>query len=79
LSEHDLPPVLDIEIEDHVDSETLQTRALQWLELVEKATGKTPVVYSSLDFAESHLTDSRFSSIRSGSLTMNTLGLPHRL
>jgi lysozyme len=46
LEEGDLPPVLDIEKLDGCSKETLNKRALQWLQIVEKYYGRKPIVYA---------------------------------
>ena len=56
----DLPPILDIEITDQVDSETLQQRALTWLQNVEKESNRKPIIYTDLAFAQEYLKDSEF-------------------
>ncbi|UGQ45898.1 glycoside hydrolase family 25 protein [Massilia endophytica] len=61
LRRKDLPPMLDVETDDDTDIETLQERALVWLQTVEKSTGRTPVVYTDNGFADKVLTDPRFA------------------
>jgi GH25 family lysozyme M1 (1,4-beta-N-acetylmuramidase) len=46
----DLPPVLDIEVQDGVSDATLRSRALTWLQHVEAALGKRPMVYTASGF-----------------------------
>lgn len=46
LEPGDLPPVLDVESMDGVTATTLRTRITQWLDIVEKATGVTPILYT---------------------------------
>lgn len=46
----DLPAVLDVEVRDHVDAGTLVTRMKQWLDIVERGTGRKPVIYVSPSF-----------------------------
>jgi lysozyme len=41
----DLPPMLDLEEQDGVDTGTLVSRVKVWLERVEKVAGKTPIIY----------------------------------
>lgn len=54
----DLPPVLDIEtIHSGCSHKTLNSRALEWLKIVEKHYGRKPIVYSSSSFIEDILCD----------------------
>jgi GH25 family lysozyme M1 (1,4-beta-N-acetylmuramidase) len=46
----DLPPVLDVEVQDGVSDATLRAHALKWLEHVEAALGKRPMIYSAPGF-----------------------------
>ncbi len=46
----DLPAVLDWESTDHVRNSQQIAGALEWLELVRAATGKTPIIYSGPSF-----------------------------
>ena len=55
----DLPPILDVEgysIQKKKDS--LIENCLIWLQEVEKKTGRTPIIYSNLDFFIENLNDS---------------------
>jgi lysozyme len=61
LRRMDLPPVLDMEHSDHVDDKTVQERALVWLQEVEKITGRRPILYTFPGFADTVITDPRFS------------------
>jgi lysozyme len=51
----DLPPVLDLEVTDDVNATAIRREALEWLETVEKATGKRPLVYTLPHYARSYL------------------------
>ena len=42
----DLPPMLDWEVTDGIRSDLIVERAKIWLERVERATGKTPIIYT---------------------------------
>lgn len=42
----DLPPALDVEVDDGVDPAELIARMERWIERVRQATGVTPVVYT---------------------------------
>jgi lysozyme len=46
LGPGDLPPVLDIEVEGKVSTDTLLYRIGQWLYIVEKHYGVKPIIYS---------------------------------
>lgn len=58
---NDLPPVLDVEITDHIDTENLRTRVLDWLKYVHEKTGKRPVIYSDIAFLDEHLNSTKLS------------------
>ena len=58
LRHSDLAPVLDIEtIHPGCSRKTLNTRALKWLQTVEKHYGRKPIVYTSDSFARDILSD----------------------
>ena len=46
LDTDDLPPVLDIERLDDYSKDTLNNRALEWLQIVEKHYGRKPIIYA---------------------------------
>jgi lysozyme len=46
----DLPPLFDWEKSDHVAVASDVQKAVAWLERVEAATGKTPIIYTNLRF-----------------------------
>jgi GH25 family lysozyme M1 (1,4-beta-N-acetylmuramidase)/acylphosphatase len=46
LEKGDLPPTLDIEVTDGVSGSTILSRAKAWLDHVEAATGRKPLVYT---------------------------------
>lgn len=46
----DLPPMLDLESGESKDGPTIVSGALQWLDQVQKAVGRTPVLYCSASF-----------------------------
>ncbi|MCW8875434.1 MAG: GH25 family lysozyme [Kangiellaceae bacterium] len=54
---HQLPPVLDIEIAQGLDKKEIVSASKQWLEKVEAETGCRPIIYSSLDFWQTYLSD----------------------
>ena len=56
----DLPPVLDLEETNDQSAAKIRTEALIWLQTVEKAIGRKPIVYTLPHFASSYL-DSKLS------------------
>jgi GH25 family lysozyme M1 (1,4-beta-N-acetylmuramidase)/acylphosphatase len=61
LHDGDLPPALDIEVQDGVSDATLRSRALAWLEHVEAAFKRTPLVYTSPGFWDGLAADKTFA------------------
>lgn len=57
----DLPPVLDVEVQDGVSDATLRSRALKWLQTVEAGLGKRPMIYTSPGFWNALGAGSEFS------------------
>lgn len=55
LHSGDLPPVLDIEVEDEVEMALILRSMRRWLEMVEKHYGVRPIIYTYMDFYEEHL------------------------
>ena len=55
LDASDLPPVLDLEILDDLDAQTVINSALKWISAVETATGRKPIVYTYPVFWEDKL------------------------
>lgn len=55
LDDDDLPGVLDLEEAMGQSSATIAKRALAWLEHVEKATGKTPIIYTGPSFWDTNV------------------------
>lgn len=55
LEDGDLPPVLDVEQMNGVAVSTLQQRVADWLQIVEKAYGVKPIIYTNADFYERNL------------------------
>jgi len=53
----DLPPVLDIEVLDEVNTDLIVTRLKIWLEMVEDAYGIRPVIYTNMKYYNQHLAD----------------------
>lgn len=61
LEENDLPGVLDLEEAMGQSKATIAQRALAWLEHVEKATGKTPILYTGPYFWDTNVAASGFT------------------
>lgn len=61
LGPHDLPPMLDVEILDHRTKAQVASGALAWLKAIEKATGRTPVIYTGSNFGSSVLSNPDFA------------------
>jgi GH25 family lysozyme M1 (1,4-beta-N-acetylmuramidase) len=51
----DLPPVLDLETTDGMSGTAILDAAATWLALVEKASGRTPIIYTSARFWQENL------------------------
>lgn len=59
----DLPPALDVEVENEIKKygvTALQSMVLEWLEKVEKRMGVRPVIYTRESIRNKYLNDSRF-------------------
>lgn len=54
----DLPAVLDVEVDDGVAPRDLNDRVAQWLRVVEGATQRQAIIYTSLTFWENSLNNS---------------------
>ncbi|WP_445300896.1 GH25 family lysozyme [Microcoleus sp. BR0-C5] len=55
LAPNDLPPVLDLEHADNLSATTVLSKAQQWLDVVENATGRKPIVYTYPSFWKDNL------------------------
>lgn len=55
LTDSDLPPVLDVEVTGGVSTATLRRRVRTWLRIVERETGKRPIVYTNARFGSQRL------------------------
>jgi len=55
LGPNDLPPMLDLETSDGESASTIASKALVWLQTVEQATGKKPIVYTYVSFWQNTL------------------------
>ena len=53
----DLPPVLDIEVNDGVTGQSLVGGVQTWLDAVEPVAGVTPIIYTAASFWDTHLGD----------------------
>jgi len=53
-------PVLDVEEHGHLSATELQDRVLEWLSIVEKYYGKTPMIYSNLGFYTKYFSGVKF-------------------
>jgi lysozyme len=62
LADGDLPPVIDVESTDGQTSATIIAKVQQWLDHVEAATGRTPIIYTAKWFWESNLGSTAFAS-----------------
>ena len=50
LGPNDLPPVVDVEASDGMSASTIVARLKTWLAVVEKGTGRKPVIYTASGF-----------------------------
>lgn len=57
LEPGDLPPVLDVETNAGVSDSQIWTGVATWLQLVEQATGRLPILYTAPGFWDSHEPD----------------------
>ena len=55
LDENDLPPVLDVEEMGNCDVNQLRREVLNWMNVVEKHYGVTPILYTGYKFKTSYL------------------------
>jgi GH25 family lysozyme M1 (1,4-beta-N-acetylmuramidase)/LysM repeat protein len=53
----ELPPVLDLETHDGQQNDKIISRARTWLDEVEKAFGKKPIIYSGQYFLQDHFSE----------------------
>lgn len=60
LEPTDLPPVIDVEETDGVGPATLSDRLAQWLQHVEAATGRKPIIYSGKYFWQDNVQSKAF-------------------
>lgn len=55
FSQGDFPAVLDVEERGKLSAKELRKRVSQWLKMVEKSTGKKPIIYSGAVFYHTNL------------------------
>jgi lysozyme len=55
LSRTDLPPVLDLEVDEGMAANVIYNRVRDWVKVVEKGTGRKPIIYTLPHFARSYL------------------------
>jgi GH25 family lysozyme M1 (1,4-beta-N-acetylmuramidase) len=55
LEAGDLPPMLDLETTDSQSAATVASKAMIWLQQVEAATGKKPILYTYVDFWQNQI------------------------
>lgn len=60
LEENDLPPVLDVEEMGKCTTAQLQREVLNWMKIVEKHYGITPILYTGYKFRTSYLNTPEF-------------------
>ena len=63
----DLPPALDVEVENEIKEygvNVLQSMTLKWLQEVEKKMGVRPIIYTREQIRDKYLNNSRFNSYR---------------
>jgi lysozyme len=62
LAAGDLPPVLDIEVTAGVSDQQIWSGVSTWLQIVEQATGRQPILYTAPGFWSSHEPDLTLTS-----------------
>ncbi|HEY4243723.1 MAG TPA: GH25 family lysozyme [Kofleriaceae bacterium] len=55
LGANDLPPVLDVEVADSVSAANIAARVKTWMNTVQAATGRTPIIYTGKYFWEDNV------------------------
>jgi lysozyme len=61
FEEGDLPPVIDVETTDGQTSSTIVSKVQQWIDHVEAATGRAPIIYTAKWFWQSNVGSSAFA------------------
>ncbi|BAS55866.1 MULTISPECIES: GH25 family lysozyme [Leptolyngbya] len=78
IEDFDLPPVLDLEINDGQSASVVIDRALKWLEIIEAKTGRKPILYTYPSFWEDKLGNTaRFSEYPLWIANFGTPGRPY--
>lgn len=54
LQKGDLPPVLDIEINQHISIPQMQADVKRWLKIIENHYGVKPIIYTNISFYETY-------------------------
>lgn len=62
LGDGDLPPVIDVESTDGQNSSTIVSNIQDWVDHVEAATGRTPIIYTGSYFWQDNVGSDAFSS-----------------
>ena len=62
LAPGDLPPVLDVEVTGGVENAQIWSGVATWLQVVEQATGRQPIIYTAPGFWSSHAPDLALTS-----------------
>ncbi len=55
LEADDISPILDVEVKDGISAEEIRKRSLKWLEKVETATGRKPIIYTGASYGNDNL------------------------
>jgi len=53
----ELPPIIDLEVTDSVSKDKIITRAKVWLDEVEQAFGRKPMIYSGVSYLETNFSE----------------------
>jgi len=67
IQSYDIPPILDIEqgsLTKGSTAEQIQSDALKFMEEVERATGRKPIIYSDYGFFQKYFTDAKFAQYK---------------
>jgi lysozyme len=62
LGPTDLPPVIDVEATDGLSPATITTKIGQWIDRVETATGRKPIIYSGKYFWQDNVKSTAFAA-----------------
>ncbi len=61
LEDDDLPPVCDLEATDGQSAEVIRTKLQQWLDRIEAATGRVPIIYTGKYFWNDNVASDGFT------------------